>query len=587
MGSNDFQQYQLLIKEAQVGLSLVPEDSARVKAMFNLFLGVGYEYLKDYPHSLDRYRNCVRYASKIQKLSYQITALSRMEIIYNLQNNVSARREVMNEMIELSKNTDDLSTKEMIEDMLSGYYRDINDYEKAIEYKIKSYQTYKKLIKTDTLVTPELGRRNLGFKLSNIGNLFNELGQSEKALEYLYQAKEIIGNEVFEGNEETLYTYFIQSFLNLDQLDSARYYYRESYKKMANRDTVYGALSYMNYFFGQYFLNKKEIDSASFYAQRSYGLALNSDNEDNSILANHLLGKVYARQKKYTKAIELLSSVLENDFEFDQQILADIHQSLAECYEKTGLMDSAYAHYKAFVSINESIMEAKANENFAMAEAKFQNREKQLTIIQNNLKLANAHKQRLLLMAGLALSLMMIGLLYIIYRNKKKNAELLNENNVKLSQLNDELQLANETKATLFSIMGHDLRSPVNQVHQFLKILQLNSNALSSEQKEKLQSDIQQSTLSLLDTMENLLLWSKSQMKDFKPHPEKFMLDEMIQETLGLMRLNLESKNLNVISNYSKEIQLLTDKNYLDAIFRNLFLNAIQATTPHSSIIIQ
>ncbi|HRF25200.1 MAG TPA: hypothetical protein PLR98_13585, partial [Chitinophagaceae bacterium] len=53
-------------------------------------------------------------------------------------------------------------------------------------------------------------------------------------------------------------------------------------------------------------------------------------------------------------------------------------------------------------------------------------------------------------------------------------------------------------------------------MYQFLKLQQLNPDALSNEQKAELNNKIQNATGSLLETMEDLLLWSKTQMNEFK-----------------------------------------------------------------------
>ena len=61
-------------------------------------------------------------------------------------------------------------------------------------------------------------------------------------------------------------------------------------------------------------------------------------------------------------------------------------------------------------------------------------------------------------------------LLYFIYRNKEKGNKILNNQNNELEKLNSELAVANETKAKLFGIIGHDLRSPASQIVQLLQL---------------------------------------------------------------------------------------------------------------------
>jgi signal transduction histidine kinase len=584
MGSSDESQYKLLIKEARKGLELVPEDSIKGKAMFHLFAGVANEYTYQYGNSIQEFKTCIELSRKVNAISYEITALSRLEIIYDKINDVAGRKEVMNRMVEISRKTSDLSVKELTESALSGYYRDINNYEKAIEYKIKANETYKLQIKTDTLISEQNAATNLGINLSNLGNLFNEVGQFEKALQYLNEAKVIIGDKAFEGNEESLYVFMIQSFLGLDQIDSAKYYYDTSYKKMADRDTAYGALTYINQFLGQYYLEKSKIDSANIFAQNAFRLSKKSSDNISITLTSELLGNIYYQQKKYKEALQLLKIALNNDFEFNKNQLASLHKMVADCYEKTNQLDSAYVHFKAYSLINDTIMKAIANKNFAEAEARYQNKEKRLQIAENNLKLADAQKQKFRLIFGLIVASILLILLIVIYRNRNKTANLLKENNTQLEYLNQELDVANQTKATLFGIISHDLRAPVSQLHNFIKIQQINSKALTEEQKLDLNEKIQKNTEHLLESMEDLLMWSKTQMNELVVKNETINFLEIVQNSIQLLEMNSDAQEIKYHLQIDARCNTQTDKNFLTTIIRNILQNAIKASPQKGSI---
>ncbi|MEJ7674260.1 MAG: hypothetical protein WKF59_16595 [Chitinophagaceae bacterium] len=50
-----------------------------------------------------------------------------------------------------------------------------------------------------------------------------------------------------------------------------------------------------------------------------------------------------------------------------------------------------------------------------------------------------------------------------------------------MNVLNENLEKANITKAKLFSIISHDLRSPISQVYQFLDLQRTNPDILANE----------------------------------------------------------------------------------------------------------
>jgi signal transduction histidine kinase len=83
-----------------------------------------------------------------------------------------------------------------------------------------------------------------------------------------------------------------------------------------------------------------------------------------------------------------------------------------------------------------------------------------------------------------------------------------------------------------------------------------------------------ESAENLLASMEDLLLWSKGQMENFKPHPKKTSIEKLFSE----LKTNFSGKeNITFDFEDPEEINLITDKNYLKTMMRNLTSNAIKA----------
>ncbi|RZM11298.1 MAG: hybrid sensor histidine kinase/response regulator [Pedobacter sp.] len=201
-----------------------------------------------------------------------------------------------------------------------------------------------------------------------------------------------------------------------------------------------------------------------------------------------------------------------------------------------------------------------------------------------NLQLDTAQKQRYWLIAGLILLLLVAVLLFIIYTNKKQTAQVLDEKNKMLSRLNTDLEEANETKAKLFSIISHDLRSPISQVYQFLKLQQLNPQLHNAEQKQQLSTRIQEATGSLLETMEDLLLWSKTQMSQFNTQMQRTALYPVVSQCEQLLKLNTDAKGIRIKNTIPEDTEVFTDPYFLQSILRNLLQNAIKAS-PENEVV--
>ncbi|UAY52293.1 sensor histidine kinase [Ferruginibacter albus] len=141
-------------------------------------------------------------------------------------------------------------------------------------------------------------------------------------------------------------------------------------------------------------------------------------------------------------------------------------------------------------------------------------------------------------------------------------------------------------KAKLFGIISHDLRSPIHHVHQFLKLQQKAPHLFTETEKENLNNKLQTAAGSLLETMENLLLWSKTQLNQFTTVYQNVSLLSLLSQCLQLLALTIEAKNITIENNVNESVLVYTDPDFLQTIIRNLLQNAIKAAIPNSTITI-
>jgi len=137
------------------------------------------------------------------------------------------------------------------------------------------------------------------------------------------------------------------------------------------------------------------------------------------------------------------------------------------------------------------------------------------------------------------------------------------------------LQQLNSTKDKLFSIIAHDLRSPIGNILGLSELL-IDSKQISDieESKEviKLINTTANHTLILLD---NLLAWAKSQTGQIDFKPENLHLQPIIQEIVVVYNASAAQKN--IVLNYKPDdIVAYADPNMLKTVLRNLVSNAIK-----------
>jgi signal transduction histidine kinase len=246
---------------------------------------------------------------------------------------------------------------------------------------------------------------------------------------------------------------------------------------------------------------------------------------------------------------------------------------------------AALTYYEEYAAQTDSITKEKLSTNFADQETRYQTarKEQQIASLDKEnrlevLELQNASRTRLLLVIGLAALGIIALLLYFIYRNKEKLNRVLNKKNDQLGELNQQLALANETKARLFGIIGHDLRAPVGKIVQLLHLQKENPGLLNEQSKQKHEEKLKTASENVLETMEDLLLWSKSQMQHFTPEFLPLKIKTIIQKESDFLQQSAEDKNLQIHNDVPEDLVFNTDENFLSVIIRNLLQNALKYT---------
>ncbi|MCX6253666.1 MAG: ATP-binding protein [Bacteroidia bacterium] len=156
------------------------------------------------------------------------------------------------------------------------------------------------------------------------------------------------------------------------------------------------------------------------------------------------------------------------------------------------------------------------------------------------------------------------------YRNEeieKKNSRIALQN----KQLSDTIQLKNK----IFSVIAHDLRSPVVNILYMLNLLK------EKEYKEKYDtfanSSIQYAQL-VISLLENMLVWGRGQEDKIKFSPEKLDLADIILTNLSIFKETADKKEISVNFTQVGDTLAFIDKDLLDIIIRNLLSNAVKYT---------
>ena len=147
----------------------------------------------------------------------------------------------------------------------------------------------------------------------------------------------------------------------------------------------------------------------------------------------------------------------------------------------------------------------------------------------------------------------------------------------KLTKAKAYAEEANKSKSQFLANMSHEIRTPLNGVIGMSDLL--NGTKLTYEQKE-LTKTIESSAHTLLSLIEDVLDISKIEAGKFSIEEVEFDLHSLINNTLRMMRIQAESKGIDLISSISPTtpFNLIGDPHHLRQIFINLIGNAIKFT---------
>jgi len=154
----------------------------------------------------------------------------------------------------------------------------------------------------------------------------------------------------------------------------------------------------------------------------------------------------------------------------------------------------------------------------------------------------------------------------------------------KMNEIEGELTSLNATKDKFFSIIAHDLRSPLSTIISFAGLLKDSRGTLSEEQISEIiksQYDVSWQSLKLLD---NLLKWAQVQTGRLTPNPEFFDLLELVSEVIDFSTPSAEAKRISLKADIPNALEVFADMDMVRTVLINLTNNAIKFTGRGGSV---
>jgi len=155
--------------------------------------------------------------------------------------------------------------------------------------------------------------------------------------------------------------------------------------------------------------------------------------------------------------------------------------------------------------------------------------------------------------------------------------EELATKNMVIEEKSFELSRLNNTKDKLFSIIGHDFRSPLQSLKGLLELI--NRQNLSQQEFNHYSKDLTNKIDSIYANLNNLLNWSVMQLQGgIQTKPVAVNISLLANEVLTLYTEVSRQKKVTLINEVESESFALADQDHVHLVLRNLISNAIKFT---------
>lgn len=472
------------------------------------------------------------------------------------------------------------------------------------------------------------------------GGIFNQIGYEKRALSTYYKAQQIfkaikdtlnnarVGQQIalalqLSGKKDeaiSLYNESLRVFIDLDnkqeianiknslgmiatevkELNEAEQLFKDALSISIKNNYVYGEKkSYYN--LGLLEELRHNYRNAESYYRKS--LAKDSLIKDRyGIVLNQLqLSSLYLKQNFAEAAIEMAKEAYHNAYAIPAfNLLKDASSKMISVYRQKGDIIHAAQWQDSLVKVlmaqNENEKEYALNfiDVIKNQDAKNTDTEKEVE------KQRQVQKDQLLIITVGTFILIIVAVLAVLalvnYQRQrffgkelKQKNEIIETNSASLDQLNKEishqnklLETDNKTKNKLLSIISHDLRTPLVNTKGVLNLV--NQGMVPPEEADRLLQLLETQYLGTTSLLDNLLFWIKGQMEGKEDDKVKVGLYNLVKNLQEEHSLPLTKKHIELRNLIDKDLSIVTEKEMIRIVCRNLISNAIKFTNENGMI---
>jgi len=411
---------------------------------------------------------------------------------------------------------------------------------------------------------------------NNIAGIYYGLLNYDKAIEYALKSKKIIDDNPgvdFARLEHTLLGNLSGIYMEIGEYEKAFPLLEKSYQLAVEREELPSMVFAMQRLSDYYRIYKKEYNKALNYAKEALPIAEKTKQPYLINVAERNLMGAYIGVNDFKKALYYAESVLSRTDEDDWDELEDVYGELIRIYALLGDKENSEEYLVKFRDLFREISDENMHNALQEMEVKYDVQQKELELIRKQAEIDRQTAFRNLSFMGLAIALLIVGLMvYIVLQRNRRNRELAEMNSI---------------KDKFFSIISHDLKNPAVAQRDALQLLTEHADKWDPNRLSVYYQQLLKSASGLVDLLQNLLNWAQIQTGKENYRPFLFDLVLTLKPDLELIENIAERKAITLETHLPPTAIITGDENMLPTVVRNLLSNAVKFTATGGRVVLE
>lgn len=467
----------------------------------------------------------------------------------------------------LARQVDDKKELTLVFNSMANIYLYLSDFNKALEYALQA--------KTISESLPY--KRGIASALVSIARVQRNLNENEKALATYEQAMKISEELGNRRDVAGILNNIAIVHWNSKQYQKALDVYSRSLKIMKEVGSDID-IAQVTHNIACVYSETGKYKQALKYDKQSLKLSEEIGDKGQIAYALGSIGRDYRYLEKYVNALDYMDRSLEMALELgSKDLLRALYKEYTFIYEAIGDYKNAFLYHKKFKNVSDEILNEDRNREIAHLEVVYEveKKEKEYQLLKKDNRFQKMVRNFLIVVSVLILILALVT--YNRYRIRKKTEQVLRASEQKLKKMN-------AAKDKLFTIIAHDLGSPLNSLLLSSAHLKDHSRVLDQQDLEEFIHNIYNQTQDMADLLANLLQWAMVQIGKIQQDPETVDLRLLTEETVQQIKYTAQKKKIRLASHIMENTMAWADKRMMQVVIRNLLSNAVKYTHPGGEI---